>query len=619
MSLLSSSTASAPALERGVDARVDAAREAGVSAQPDHDGIGEAGLDGLGAAVARAVVDDDHLERRVRRPRRARRGTAACRPCRSRRGRRPRPGRPRGLGDRGVSAIGAMIIDPYAPVRRMNSETQPTPDPPPASRRRTLARARRPPQLGAPDRGARRRDRAHCREHDRPDPLPRRRRLRPLHGPDGLPPDRRLAVGVRAQRHRDPLVRERRAARGGLRVADRAPPRASRRLPRSIALVDLRALSRTATLRWPPSLLTAAAMILAGVNLTIPTALQARLDFRLAVVLDLTARAVSFATYAAAAARRHVGRPRPAGSSPPRRGLAGRLPRRGRRRPRRREAALVPDRPDLPSRDLAAAPARRAAARGRHDPRPRQLPPRRARARGPARTRYDVGIYGLAYRFMEAAIPLGAFIIAAVFPLLVRDEADHERRALQVARAADLLLVVSVGVAVATVVLAPDLVRLLGGAAYAPSVVPLRILVLSLPFTFVGMLLSWTLIARGLQHRLIPIAAAGVDAQPRPQPRARADVLVQGLRRRHAGDRGCSARSSLVVLVRTLARRRAVPRLRGADRPRRGGRARGRGARAALAGEIVGTIVGGRGVRRARRWPSASSRGPRSTRSSRRG
>ena len=49
------------------------------------------------------------------------------------------------------------------------------------------------------------------------------------------------------------------------------------------------------------AVITAAALILAGVNLTIPTALQARLDFRLAVGLDLTARAVSFATYAIAA------------------------------------------------------------------------------------------------------------------------------------------------------------------------------------------------------------------------------------------------------------------------------------------------------------------------------
>jgi O-antigen/teichoic acid export membrane protein len=101
-------------------------------------------------------------------------------------------------------------------------------------------------------------------------------------------------------------------------------------------------------------------------------------------------------------------------------------------------------------------------------------------------------------------------ITFAIFPLLVRDEPDHERRSLQIARAVDLLLVAAVAIAVGTIVLAPDLVRALGGDAYAPSVVPLRILVLSVPFTFVGMILSWTLIARGLQHRLIPIVAVSL-------------------------------------------------------------------------------------------------------------
>ena len=98
----------------------------------------------------------------------------------------------------------------------------PSIDPPP---QQDLARTRRAPQLGAADHRARGRDRAHGREHDRAHPLPRRRRLRPLHRAHGLPPDRGLAVRVRSQRHRDPLVRERRAAGGRLRVADRAPPR----------------------------------------------------------------------------------------------------------------------------------------------------------------------------------------------------------------------------------------------------------------------------------------------------------------------------------------------------------------------------------------------------------
>ena len=255
-------------------------------------------------------------------------------------------------------------------------------------------------------------------------------------------------------------------------------------------------------------LLTAAAMILAGVNLTIPTALQARLDFRLAVVLDLIARAVTFVTYATAAVI-----------------VTSESP----------DDRLVLAALGAPVGYLLAATVGLVAVRrlsfpivpAFHPPTWRRLmrdalPLGVVTILGLASYRldalvlaflkdsYDVGIYGLAYRFMEASVPLGAFVVAAVFPVLVREEARQERRALQIARATDLLLIVSVGVAIATIVLAPDLVRVLGGAAYAPSVVPLRILALSLPLTFVGMLLSWTLIARGLQRRLIPLAAASV-------------------------------------------------------------------------------------------------------------
>lgn len=255
-------------------------------------------------------------------------------------------------------------------------------------------------------------------------------------------------------------------------------------------------------------LLTAIGMILAGFNLTIPTALQARLDFRLAVVLDLTARVVSFATYAAAALI--------VTSSDPDRELvaaAAGLPAGylvavivGLVAVRRLSFPIVPTFHPATWRRLLrdALPLGVVMILGLASYRVDAL------VLAALQDSYAVGIYGLAYRFMEAAIPLGAFITFAIFPLLVREEPDRERRSLQVARAADLLLVVGIGVAVATVVLAPDLVRALGGQAYSPSVVPLRILVLSLPFTFVGMILSWTLIARGLQHRLIPIVSIGL-------------------------------------------------------------------------------------------------------------
>jgi O-antigen/teichoic acid export membrane protein len=255
-------------------------------------------------------------------------------------------------------------------------------------------------------------------------------------------------------------------------------------------------------------LLTALAMIAAGVNLTVPTVLQARLDFRLAVGLDITARAVSFAVYALAAILVTA-------DDPDRRLVAAALGLAagyvvaavvGLAIVHRLSLPVVPAFHPATWRRLLrdAAPLGVVVILGLASYRVDAL------VLAALQDSHDVGIYGLAYRFMEASIPLGLFVIAAVFPLLVRDETDDERRAAQVARAADLLLIVGVGVATATFVLAPDLVRLLGGAAYDASVVPLRILVLSLPFSFVAGLMSWTLIARGLQHRLIPVAAGAL-------------------------------------------------------------------------------------------------------------
>ncbi len=258
----------------------------------------------------------------------------------------------------------------------------------------------------------------------------------------------------------------------------------------------------------PAVVLTAVAMIVAGVNLTLPTVLQARLDFRLVVGLDVTARTVSFAVYALAALlitahdpdKRLVAAAAGLAIGYLAAALVGLLV------VQRLALPVVPTFHRHTWRRLLrdAAPLGLVVILGLASYRLDAL------VLAALQDAHDVGIYGLAYRFMEASIPLGLFVVAAVFPLLVKDEADSGRRAAQVARAADLLLIVGVGVAAATFVLAPDLVRLLGGSAYAAAVEPLRILVLSLPFTFTAGLMSWTLIARGLQQRLIPITAAAL-------------------------------------------------------------------------------------------------------------
>ena len=194
-------------------------------------------------------------------------------------------------------------------------------------------------------------------------------------------------------------------------------------------------------------ILTTIAMVLAGVNLTIPTALQARLDFRLAVVLDLTARVVTFAVFVAAALivtsenadRRLVA----AAFAFPAGYLVAVVV--GLVAVHRLSFPVVPTFHPATWRRLLrdAAPLGVVMILGLASYRLDAL------VLALLQDSYAVGIYGLAYRFMEAAIPIGAFITFAIFPPARPRGADRERRALQIARAADLLLVVSIAIAVA--------------------------------------------------------------------------------------------------------------------------------------------------------------------------
>ena len=311
-------------------------------------------------------------------------------------------------------------------------------------------------------------------------------------------------------------------------------------------------------------ILTTIAMVLAGVNLTIPTALQARLDFRLAVVLDLTARAVTFAVFVAAALivtsedadRRLVA----AAFALPAGYLVAVVV--GLVAVHRLSFPIVPTFHPATWRRLLrdAAPLGVVMILGLASYRLDAL------VLALLQDSHAVGIYGLAYRFMEAAIPIGAFITFADLPA-----ARPRRGRSRAPRAAD-----RPGSRSPARRLGRDRGRhascsrpiscaLLGGEAYAPSVVPLRILVLSLPFTFIGMILSWTLIARGLQHRLIPIVAASLTLNlvlnlalvPTYSYKASAGVTLAT---------EAVGALALVVLRPALARRQPVTRLRRPDR-----------------------------------------------------
>lgn len=120
------------------------------------------------------------------------------------------------------------------------------------------------------------------------------------------------------------------------------------------------------------------------------------------------------------------------------------------------------------------------------------------------RSTTEVGIYGLAFKVFELLLVLPIFFMNSVYPLLLKsmDERSAGQSKIFV-RSLEFLLVSSVVLGLGVWIGAPlvTLVR----PDFAPSIVPLRILILGLPVFFVSSLFMWFLIARKQQAALLTI------------------------------------------------------------------------------------------------------------------
>jgi O-antigen/teichoic acid export membrane protein len=125
---------------------------------------------------------------------------------------------------------------------------------------------------------------------------------------------------------------------------------------------------------------------------------------------------------------------------------------------------------------------------------------------------HAVGIYGVAVRFVDAILPLGSFLVAALFPLLARAAAGGQGVRRHVQAGLDTFALVAPPAALGAFLLVPFLVRTIAGEQYSAAALPLRILVLSLPFTFAAMLCISALLAADRHRDVGLLAAAGVAA-----------------------------------------------------------------------------------------------------------
>jgi O-antigen/teichoic acid export membrane protein len=115
-----------------------------------------------------------------------------------------------------------------------------------------------------------------------------------------------------------------------------------------------------------------------------------------------------------------------------------------------------------------------------------------------------LGTYDAAYKFINALIILPAYFTLAIFPILSRYAVeDSERLMYAFQMAAKFMLMIAWPVTIGTVVLAPLLIRILGGEAFLPdSATALRVIIWFLPLSFVNAVIQYVLIAANQQRTI---------------------------------------------------------------------------------------------------------------------
>ena len=121
----------------------------------------------------------------------------------------------------------------------------------------------------------------------------------------------------------------------------------------------------------------------------------------------------------------------------------------------------------------------------------------------------DVGIYSIAFRFVDQSIFLAAPFILAVFPIMVRLVHEGPGRAdATINRSFQMLALASIAIALATVTLAEPIVRLMAGPGFDDAVDTVRILAFCLPSIFCALVFYHVCIAVNRQRALIWVGVA---------------------------------------------------------------------------------------------------------------
>lgn len=121
---------------------------------------------------------------------------------------------------------------------------------------------------------------------------------------------------------------------------------------------------------------------------------------------------------------------------------------------------------------------------------------------------FDVGVYGISYKFFEFLLAVPTFLSNSVYPLLLTNSKNSGRYYSTFKRYSSLFIFVSLSITLLSFFGAP-LITLLK-PEFVKSVFPLQLLSLSLPFFFLTSLLQWHFLIRNKIQFLVPLYAAAL-------------------------------------------------------------------------------------------------------------
>jgi len=113
----------------------------------------------------------------------------------------------------------------------------------------------------------------------------------------------------------------------------------------------------------------------------------------------------------------------------------------------------------------------------------------------------DVGLYNLAYKFIELLILLvPGTIMVSIFPIMSEQfKENKENLKVILQKSFDIMVIISVFFVLITILSADKIIYLLGGKEFKGSIPALQILILGAAFIFIGNIFGYLLISAGKQ------------------------------------------------------------------------------------------------------------------------